>query len=152
MHLTYSANNLVQISATERAPQAYVSIEGVTKKGDYAQMQDDKAYYGAGHESQKGFPGDYRQFYFTIGYVDEAKIDLLKHQKKALDFNTRGHYEFEAVGDESKYADTFRKQQGRPVGTAPQFVFEEDIAVPFCSNLPQKQVQVPRFASSAPFS
>ena len=47
-------------------------------------MQDRNVYYGIGMNFEKdgngkGFAGDYRQFYFTLGYVELASIDLLKH-------------------------------------------------------------------------
>ena len=45
-----------------------------------------------------GFPGHYRQFWMTLGYIeDEDKIKLLRHQYKVMDYSTLAYYKFEST-------------------------------------------------------
>ena len=80
-HLTYSA----MYSPDEDKIHSYLKVGDVYVKGPYMQMKDDIVYFGAGLDLQdgqgprQGFAGDYRQFYYTLGYVEQDRIDLFKH-------------------------------------------------------------------------
>ena len=108
MHLTYSA----KYSETAGESSAYVSIDGLTRSGGYTPMQDRRAYLASGFDykdgtgHQDGFAGDYKQFWFALSYIDATKIELLKHQEKALDFLVRAYYKFDDPKD--LYRDSFR--------------------------------------------
>ena len=73
-------------------------------------MQDRRAYlasgfdYKDGNGHQDGFAGDYRQFWYAMSYIDPSKIDLLRHQEKALDFLVRAYYKFDDPKDHYRYA------------------------------------------------
>lgn len=144
MHLTFSAN----YSPDAQSRKSYLKIDQVAATGPYTQMRDRFAYYGAGFADEtianrKGFPGHYRQFYFTLGYMEQAQIELLEHQEKVLELETRGYFKFS--GD---FADAFRPQQAEKLGEQwPNIVEEREIAAPFCQSLAQKLVELPSFNS-----
>ena len=113
MHLTYSANHVPVSRLADSKSHAYLNIDRITVTGSYMQMQDRNVFYGIGSNTKysamgKGFAGDYRQFYFSLGYTEEASIELLKHQEKVLEFETRGYYRF---GCADTMADVFRQQK-----------------------------------------
>ena len=73
MHLTYSAKHIPSSGKSEAKSHAYLTVKDITETGPYVPMQDRNVYYGtAMDKSSQGFPGDYRQFYFTLGYVEKA--------------------------------------------------------------------------------
>ena len=115
MHLTYSANFVPVSDLRPVESHAYVSIDGFKVDGPYTPMRDRRAYYGCGMDledglgHQMGFPGDYRQFYYTMGYVEPASIDLLKHEEKPIEFETRGYYKFEQSEFLDRFDDAFRQ-------------------------------------------
>ena len=74
MHLTFTAN----YSPYVQEQGSYLKVDEIRVDGPYWQMKDDIVYYGAGMDlkdgngPRPGLSGDYRQFYFTLGYVKEA--------------------------------------------------------------------------------
>ena len=88
MHLTYSSNyDAVSQQAFDKKGlrgQSFVRID-VSNKSFTAyldrhkpiEIEPDKSqsrgfcFYGAGWGGKKGFPGDYRQFWMTLGYLKD---------------------------------------------------------------------------------
>ena len=75
-------------------------------------MQDRRAYLSSGFDYMDGnghpvgFPGDYRQFWYAMTFIESDRIDLLQHEEKALDFRVRAYYKFD--DPEDKWRDDFR--------------------------------------------
>ena len=92
------------------------------------------AHYGSG-SGQDGFPGHYRQFWMTLGYVPFTNVQYLMHQYKVMDYSTLGYYKFERTILLDRYDDAFRLQKAKRKTVDPKFV-TENIAAPFCNSIP----------------
>lgn len=168
MHLTYSSNYISASGASKVSGEAFVRIDisdwhRTARLGRHTPIElvkdkksaKGKCFYGAGFSDDfvsspaRGFPGSYRQFWMTLGYLkDEESILRLQHQYKVMDYSTMGYYKFESTLLFGRYDDAFRNQTGVPIGSEPLF-FSENIAAPFCNSIPQKFEKVPLFFKSA---
>jgi len=106
MHITYSANYKPLSAAGEVEAHAYLRIDISTfsKKweGSFIPIVSNKVYYGAGgvrvaekSDEDLGFPGHYRQFWLSVGYIEDTNVPYLMHEYKVLDYSTMGYYRFD---------------------------------------------------------
>lgn len=168
MHLTYSSNYKSVSDSSKVTGETYVRIDvsnqhKMARLGRHTPIElvknkksaKGKCFYGAGFSNDfalspvRGFPGNYRQFWLTLGYLkDQESIKLLQHQYKVMDYSTMGYYKFESTILLGRYDDAFRNQTATPVSSEPLF-YSENIAAPFCNSIPQKFEKVPQFFQSA---
>lgn len=161
IHLTYAANYNPTSKKSSVKSNSYVRLDissfTIEAVGGYASITKPYVMYGLGdgyvnEKGQKidfklGFPGNYRQFFLTLGYLKPEKVPLLKHQYKVLDYSTMGYYKMEQTVLLGRYDDAFRPQQARIVNVPPLFV-TENVAAPFCNSISQQFYQVPQFYKS----
>jgi len=120
MHLTFSTNNnAVSDASKENSGYSYVRIDTsnhpeIADIDRHFAMKIPKSkakgsvYYGSNSKKVNGFPGHYRQFWITLGYLEPQNIKFLMHQQKVLDYSTMGYYKFEQTILYDKFADAFR--------------------------------------------
>ena len=68
------------------------------------------------------------------------------HEEKALDFRVRAYYKF--TDPLNRWRDAFRNQTARPIALEPQVLAEPLRIDPFCSQLPEKLVQLPKITGN----
>lgn len=96
IHLTYSVNYNPTSKKSSVQSQSYVRLDissfTIEANGGYASIEKPYVMYGLGDSYlnkidgkeileafKPGFPGNYRQFFITLGYIDPEKVPLLKH-------------------------------------------------------------------------
>ena len=141
MHFTYSAIYKPASTLSGIRSESYLRIDistfHIIRTGGYKPIKSSNLYYGAGGAAEEdvGFKGHYRQFYITVGYIDNEDVQNLMHEYKVLDYSTMAYYRFEQTIFIDRYDDSFRVQQARPLRQLPEFV-QENISSPFCNSIP----------------
>ena len=79
MHLTFAANY-----GDDYGPKnehCYIRVDDLEARGKYPPMQDRRAYLSSGFDYMdgnghpEGFPGDYRQFWYAMTFIDPDRIE-----------------------------------------------------------------------------
>jgi len=115
MHITYSANYQPaskEIIGVASASYLRIDISTYSKMafGSFYPVKTNKVFYGCGGPllEDVGFAGNYRQFWITVGFIDERKVPFIMHEYKVLDYSTLAYYKFEQTIFVDRFEDAFR--------------------------------------------
>ena len=92
MHFTFSANWKPKDS------ESYMRIDfpeqHLTIKGSYSHLKNPEVYIGIGSDKKRGFNGDIREVWVSLGYLNDTDVPKIMNMNKVFDVSTMGYYKF----------------------------------------------------------
>ena len=110
MHLTFSAEweNVAMGGGNSYLRIDFPDLNRVIT-GSYTNMKTEEVYVGIGSDMKRGFNGDIREVWVSLGYLEHADVPKIMNMNKVFDVSTMGYYKFQSpIG---RLSDAMRDQQ-----------------------------------------
>ena len=65
-----------------------------TISGSYSNLKSEEVYVGIGSDLKRGFNGDIREVWVSLGYLKEDDVTKIMNMNKVFDVSTMGYYKF----------------------------------------------------------
>ena len=107
MHLTFSAE---WGNKAMGGGSSYLRIDfpklNRTISGSYTNLKSPEVYVGIGSDMKRGFNGDIREVWVSLGYLEGADVKKIMNMNKVFDVSTMGYYKFQ--NENGRLADAMR--------------------------------------------